>query len=414
MTSPAPIQDKAPKPAGLLPKNVQSWLLVTLALLMVLIMWATGGKKATAPARALPSGPAVQAPLEVNEAKIVEMQKRIQELQRQQNAAESALAQQTRALTGAEPQTGPGVVGNGGVPPERAEDAIRAERKKRDYLSLFASNVALSYRKNSVPPSTHESELNPPAAPVAVQSTAGQFAEFLKPLQPPALPAASAPARQESAAESDRKEEPAKPVAAPATATGKTYVLFEGTILETVLINRLDGQFSGPVECLLANDVYSHDRQHLLIPGGSKLLGETRRVQSLGQTRLAVSFHRLVMPDGYSASLDHFQGLNQVGDAGLRDQVNNHYLRIFGGSLAVGAIGAVAEAGTAGALTASSGDLVRQGFAQSMGQSSAQILEKFLNVLPTVTIREGHRVKVYLSGDLALPDYASHTMPSNL
>lgn len=411
MTSPAPIQDKAPKPAGLLPKNVQSWLLVSLALLMVLIMWATGGKKNSPPARVLPPGPAIQAPLEVNEAKIVEMQKRIQELQRQQNAAENALAQQTRALAGTEPPTGSG--GNTVAPPERAEDAIRTERKKREYLSLFASNVALSYRKNSVPPSAHEIEANEPVASVAAQPTAGQLADLLKPLQSPAPPAA-APVRQESSSESDRKEEPTKPVAVPATATGKTYVLFEGTILETVLINRLDGQFSGPVECLLSNDVYSHDRQHLLIPSGSKLLGEVRRVQSLGQTRLAVSFHRLIMPDGYSASLDHFQGLNQIGDAGLRDQVNNHYLRIFGASLAVGAIGAVAEAGAAGALTASSGDLMRQGFAQSMGQSSAQILDKFLNVLPTVTIREGHRVKVYLSGDLALPDYANHTMPSNL
>ena len=87
MTSPPAIQDKTPKPAGLLPKNIQSWLLVSLALLMVLIMWATGGKKPVTPSRALPSGPAVQAPLEVNEAKIVEMQKRIQDLQRQQNAA---------------------------------------------------------------------------------------------------------------------------------------------------------------------------------------------------------------------------------------------------------------------------------------------------------------------------------------
>jgi type IV secretion system protein VirB10 len=180
------------------------------------------------------------------------------------------------------------------------------------------------------------------------------------------------------------------------------------------LLNRLDGQFSGPIECLLTGDVYSHDRQHLLIPGGTKLLGETRKVESFGQTRLAVFFHRLVMPDGYSASLDRFQGLNQTGDAGLRDQVNNHYVRLFGVSLAIGAIGAVAEAGTAGALTASGSDLMRQGFAQSMGQSSAQILDRFLNVLPTVTIREGHRVKVYLSGDLALHDYASHTMPSNL
>jgi type IV secretion system protein VirB10 len=113
-------------------------------------------------------------------------------------------------------------------------------------------------------------------------------------------------------------------------------------------------------------------------------------------------------------SLDQFKGLNQIGDAGLRDQVNNHYLRIFGISLAVGALGAISEGGTAGALTASGTDLMRQGLGQSTAQSSAQILEKFLNVMPTITIREGHRVKVYLSGDLALPDYNNHKMPSDL
>jgi type IV secretion system protein VirB10 len=74
----------------------------------------------------------------------------------------------------------------------------------------------------------------------------------------------------------------------------------------------------------------------------------------------------------------------------------------------------VAEAGTGSALTASGSDLMRQGFASSTAQSSAQILDKFLNIMPTVTIREGHRVKVYLSGDLALPDYNNHQMPSNL
>jgi type IV secretion system protein VirB10 len=197
-------------------------------------------------------------------------------------------------------------------------------------------------------------------------------------------------------------------------AAGKNYILFEGTVLESVLINRLDGQFSGPIECLLTNDIYSHDRQHLLIPGGSKVLGETKKVDAFGQTRLAVVFHRLIMPDGYSLSLDQFKGLNQTGDAGLRDQVNNHYLRIFGVSLAIGALGAVAQGGTSGPLTASGTDLMRQGFAQSTAQSSAQILDKFLNIMPTVTIREGHRVKVYLSGDLALPDYNNHKLPSDL
>src|SRR5207302_10100535 len=99
-----------------------------------------------------------------------------------------------------------------------------------------------------------------------------------------------------------------------------------------------------------------------------------------------------LMPDGVSTSLDRFQGLNQIGDARLRDQVNNHYLRIFGTSLAIGAIGAVAAGGTSGPLTASGGDLMRQGFAQSIAQSSAQIFDRFLNIPPTITIREGHRI----------------------
>ncbi len=57
---------------------------------------------------------------------------------------------------------------------------------------------------------------------------------------------------------------------------------------------------------------------------------------------------------------------------------------------------------------------MRQGFAQSTAQSSAQILDKFLNIMPTVTIREGHRLKIYLSGDLALSDYDNHKVPSDL
>jgi type IV secretory pathway VirB10-like protein len=411
MGSPSTIHDKSPKPPGLLPKNVQSWLLAGLAVLMVVIMWLTGGKKPVAPSRAAPPSPPVEAPLEVNEAKIVELQNRIQQLQREQSVAQSALSQQNRGLSGnADQQAVPG----GAAPQERAEDSIREERKRRGYLSLFASNVALSYRKGV------DALRRPEATTAAIPASpeAAQVAELLRPLQPSVAAQASAGALKESAAESDRKEEQrnpfASPAGAPAAATGKTYVLFEGTVLETALLNRLDGQFSGPIECLLTSDVYSHDRQHLLIPAGTKILGEARKVESFGQTRLAVFFHRLVMPDGYSASLDRFQGLNQAGDAGLRDQVNNHYARLFGVSLAIGAIGAVAEAGTSGALTASGTDLMRQGFAQSMGQSSAQILDRFLNVLPTVTIREGHRIKVYLSGDLALPDYASHTIPSNL
>jgi len=423
-TQPVQVHEKAPKPPGLLPKNVQSWLLVGLAFLMVAIMWLTGGKKPPTPAKATSSSPSAQPPVEINESKIAEMQNRIQDLQRQQLLAQTALAQQTRQL-GAPAHDSPdsqqsgGASGAGEQHPE--EDPIQAERKRRAYLSLFASNVALTFRKTpSTAPSGPAPE--PEAAPAAqnlvpVRPDFPQVAQLLKEMQ--LNPISPLAVRNDSAeTQHDRKEEQKSPAAVSANsanaAAGKTYLLFEGTILESVLINRLDGGFAGPVECLVSTDVYSNDRQHLLIPAGSRLLGETKKVDTFGQMRLAVVFHRMLMPDGYSVSLDQFKGLNQIGDTGLRDQVNNHYLRIFGVSLAVGALGAVSEGGTAGALNATGGDLLRQGFAQTAAQSSAQVLDKFLNIMPTVTIHEGHRVKVYLASDLALPDYTNHKMPSDL
>jgi type IV secretion system protein TrbI len=415
MTETVEVQEKAPKPPGLLPKHVQSWLLAGLAVLMVLIMWLTGGKSPSAPTKTTRSAVTAQPPVEVNETKIAELQNRIAELQREQLVTQNALAQQAHVLgagTGNAPQADAAANPN----EAKSEDIIEAERKKRAYLSLFASNVALTYRK--APAGAALPETAPLAAAVpAPGPDPAQIAQLWKEMQPGSAPAA-APAHNDSAETPRGKEESKNPTAVPAAsaaaAAGKTYVLFEGTVLETVLINRLDGGFSGPIECLLSTEVYSNDRQHLLIPAGSKLLGETKKVDTFGQTRLAVLFHRLLMPDGYSVSLDGFKGLNQVGDTGLRDQVNNHYLRLFGVSLAIGALGAVAEGGTSGPLTASGTDLMRQGFAQSTAQSSAQILDKFLNIMPTITIREGHRVKVYLSGDLALPDYANHKLPSDL
>src|SRR4029077_4753640 len=137
---PAQVQDKAQKPQGLLPKNVQSWLLIGLAFLMGAIMWLTGGKKPQPPGKAAAPATLVQAPLEVNETKIAEMQNRIQDLQRQQLVAQTALAQQTRQLGAAHdsPQSQQsGASGTGEQRPE--EDPIQAERKRRAYVSLFSS-----------------------------------------------------------------------------------------------------------------------------------------------------------------------------------------------------------------------------------------------------------------------------------
>src|ERR1700738_2704844 len=186
-----PIQDKAPKPAGLLPKHVQSWLILGLAVLMIVIMWLTGGKKQQTAAKA--NAPVQQKPLpvEVNETKIVDLQNRSQELQREQLAAQGALAQQNRLLSGAFPdqQQAQSNYAPNNPPGEHTEDPIKAERRKRQYLSLFASNIALSYRKGSVANQPGPSEAQSPtpeplaAAPAGTPAEAALLSQMLKDAQ---------------------------------------------------------------------------------------------------------------------------------------------------------------------------------------------------------------------------------------
>ena len=100
---------------------------------------------------------------------------------------------------------------------------------------------------------------------------------------------------------------------------------------------------AAPVNCLVSTPIYSTDQQ-VLDPGRRpRSSGTTKPVQSFGETRLAVAFTRLVMPNGRTYSLDHFMGLNAIGDAGLRDQVNQHYASTFGVSAAVGLISGFAQ-----------------------------------------------------------------------
>jgi type IV secretion system protein TrbI len=120
------------------------------------------------------------------------------------------------------------------------------------------------------------------------------------------------------------------------------------------------------------------------------------------------------MPDGYSVDLDQFHGLDQAGATGLKDKVNNHYVEIFGASIALGVISGAAEATSFNqGYNETGSEAYRQGIASSLAQSGATVLDRFINIPPTITIREGHRIKVYITQDMLLPAYENHTMPSD-
>jgi len=143
-----PILNKAPKPPGLLPKHIQSWLIIGLAILMGLIMWLTGSKEPQVASKAGALSVIPPPLVEVNEGKIAELQNRIEQLQREQLVAQNALTQQTRVLASGGGETAAATAPGTAPAAERVEDPIQTERKRRGYLSVFASNVALSYRRN--------------------------------------------------------------------------------------------------------------------------------------------------------------------------------------------------------------------------------------------------------------------------
>jgi type IV secretory pathway VirB10-like protein len=201
------------------------------------------------------------------------------------------------------------------------------------------------------------------------------------------------------------------------SASGPLYILREGVTMDTILENRLDGDAPGPVKVLVTNPIYSHDNQNVLIPDGSVVLGEARKIGAStfgAQRRLAIVFHRLLMPDGYSVDLDQFKGLDQTGEMGVKDKVNNHYLQIFGASIALGVIAGAAEIEQgAGAYSGNGGQEFTYGASSSLSQSATTILDRFINIPPTITIREGHRIKIWLTQDVVLPAYKNHSIPGS-
>ena len=176
--------------------------------------------------------------------------------------------------------------------------------------------------------------------------------------------------------------------------------IYEGSFLEAALVSQLSGDFPGPVLAVVSVPFYSADRQHILIPRGTRVIGTAQAVTNQDQARLAVSFHRLIYSDGRWISLD-FHGLNQLGEGALKDQVDRHYFSMFA---AVGAVGVLSG------LTAARGNPYeggaagfRAGAGQGLGQAATRILDRFLNRLPNITIRAGHRLRVWFTSDVLVP-----------
>ena len=390
------LRDKRVRPEGVVPKQAQGYVVAGLAVLILMaVMFSKNHAKPAAKDTA--SAP-LAVSTDMNQRKIQELEQDLSADQRQsqQQAQRTGVASSpATAATATNPaQTGVASPATQLPPPpaaESARDTIADAEKAMAFKARFASNL-VSADAGAARPSAETAGLSDNAAARSASLPSA-----------PATQVATAPA----AAANKRA-----PEVNVNSAHSQPFVVFEGTTIDTVLVNRLDGEFAGPLKVMVTNPVYSQDRQHMLIPEGTFILGDVQKVAGLGQKRLAVTFHRLLMPDGYSVDLDQFHGLDQAGSTGLKDKANNHYVEIFGASIALGVISGAAQAtNTNQGYNQSGTEAYKSGIASSLSQSSANVLDRFINIPPTITIREGHRIKIYITQDMLLPAYENHDMP---
>ena len=299
-----------------------------------------------------------------------ELDREMEEARRAAEQAELAKRRAQGALDGEGPHTAQV------DPVSQLNQQLRLEDLRRAHNSAYASTVAFAPQNGRG--EAKEVSSAPASAPAAKQDEAS---------------AATRPAQGQAVDQPKGDLPPGM------------YRLDEGTVIETVLLNRLDGEFSGPVITQVANDVYSRAGLELLIPKGSRLLGEAREVSSFDQRRLAILFHRLILPNGKTVSLDKFRGLDQIGETGVVSTIDHHYLEIFGTSLALGAIGGLMQIGAYSGYGYDPAVGFRVAATERMGASADQVLAKFLNKYPTIKVLEGTRIKVILTNDLNLEAY---------
>ena len=179
------------------------------------------------------------------------------------------------------------------------------------------------------------------------------------------------------------------------------YVVQAGSVIAAALITGIRSDLPGLITAQVTENVYdSPSGRILLIPQGSRLIGEYDSATAAGQQRILLAWDRIIFPDGSSILLDRLQGADSAGRSGLQDGVDNHW----GGLLAAAFISTLLNVGTE-VMADDEGSFVRAlryGTQGSVSQAGRQIVERQLAISPTLTVRPGHPLRVMVKRDIIL------------
>ena len=186
------------------------------------------------------------------------------------------------------------------------------------------------------------------------------------------------------------------------------FEILTGTVIPAVMVTGINSDLPGQMIAQVSQNVYDTARgEHLIIPQGTRLIGQYGNSVAYGQERVLVAWNRIVFPDGKSIDIGSMPGATGAGYSGLKDKVNHHYWRLFGSAFLMSMISAgvvysqdryADDDDEYGRVTASSA--MAEQLANQIGQTAAQLIQRNLTIAPTLEIRPGFRFNVVVTKDM--------------
>jgi len=186
------------------------------------------------------------------------------------------------------------------------------------------------------------------------------------------------------------------------------YQLMAGTLIPGVMLTGINSDLPGQLVGQVSQNVFDTvSGNYLLIPQGTKVIGQYDSRIVYGQSRVLVVWTRLIMPDGSSINLEGMPGADLSGYAGFHDEVDNHYLRLLGGVVMGSLLGASLQIaqGEVDGDEPTFAELAAQGAALNINSAGQAITQKNLTIQPTLVINPGYRFNIYVTKDVVLRPY---------
>ncbi len=281
---------------------------------------------------------------------------------------------------------------NQSVAPQAMDAAAQRQQQENE-----AARVSRLFAQTGEPPSNPTQSLNAAGGAATSSST---------PEQTPAVDSGSAQNMQDRKlafinGPTDKRTVSSDRLADPASA----YVVQAGSVIPAALITGIRSDLPGEITAQVTEPVFdSPSGNYLLIPQGARLIGQYDSSVAFGQSRLLLVWTRLVMPNGTSIVLERLPGADAGGYAGLEDEVDNHWLMLFEAAALSTLLSVGAEAGTSNSEN-NLAQAIREGASNSVSQVGQRIVERQLNIQPTLTIRPGFPVRIMINRDLVLEPY---------